>query len=78
MSVCKQSGRTGTGQFVVPYDRYVESGKICSVGTRFRMIFSEATTERRYNHVNNLIFMLILIFDFINRNNIKFQCISDK
>ncbi|KAM0866460.1 hypothetical protein ACQ4PT_042619 [Festuca glaucescens] len=43
--------RTGTGQFVVPYDRYVESGKICSVGTRFRMIFREATTERRVSGI---------------------------
>ncbi|KAM0928955.1 hypothetical protein ACQ4PT_001920 [Festuca glaucescens] len=43
--------RTGTGQFVVPYDRYVESGKICSVGTRFRIIFREATTERRVSGI---------------------------
>ncbi|CAM0874065.1 unnamed protein product [Alopecurus aequalis] len=43
--------RTGTGQFVVPYDQYVDSGKIWSVGERFRTIFREATTEHRDFHI---------------------------
>ncbi|XP_062203690.1 uncharacterized protein LOC133905905 isoform X2 [Phragmites australis] len=40
--------RAGTDQFVVSYNRYVESIKGCYMGMRFRMIFSrEAATEDR-------------------------------
>lgn len=60
--------RTSPAEFIIPFDKYVESAKFdCSIGMRFRMTFEgEEAPEQRFE-LSHLQITIAVKLDYVTR-----------